>query len=67
MRKRLLGCLIVGAAFIGALALTDPVTAAGGATCATKNCPKNTRCCYSCTGNPICVKAPSPCPECAPQ
>jgi hypothetical protein len=35
--------------------------------CAEKNCPANARCCYSCTGNPICVRNSQRCPECAPQ
>ena len=52
---------------IGAFQMAQSTLAAGGSTCATKNCPKNTHCCYGCTANPICVRNGAPCPECAPQ
>ena len=42
-------------------------SASAAATCASKHCPPNTHCCYSCTGSPICVKNGVMCPECAPQ
>jgi hypothetical protein len=35
-----------------------------GVSCGDKNCPKNTKCCFDCSGNPICVKPGVMCPVC---
>ena len=76
MRRRLVTLSALAAAGIAAIAITfaaaggfhhQQAAAAAGATCLTKNCPKNTHCCYGCTASPICVRNGVPCPECAPQ
>jgi hypothetical protein len=71
MRDLLLGASIFALAAAAALAIHPPAPPASqqpsavveaGSTCADKHCKSGTRCCYSCTGNPICVVR---CPECA--
>jgi hypothetical protein len=70
MRRRIL--IAASLAALAVLAWTSAVvqphaTLAAAGSCGEKNCPKNTHCCYSCTGNPVCVRSGIPCPECAPQ
>lgn len=69
MRDLLLGASIFALAAAAALAVKPPAppqqpaaVIEAGQTCADKHCKVGTRCCYSCTGNPICVVR---CPECA--
>ena len=42
----------------------NPAHAGSDLTCGGKNCPNNTKCCFDCSGNPICVKPGTMCPIC---
>ena len=76
MRRLLvIGATMLAIAALAAISLApaapaahhDSASASAGGTCASKHCSPNTHCCYSCSGDPICVKNGVPCPECAPQ
>ncbi len=41
-----------------------PAHAGSDLTCGSKHCPDNTKCCFDCSGNPICVKPGVMCPVC---
>jgi len=74
MKVLLLGGSILAMAALAAVSVaptpsrtTHPAAVEAAGTCDSKHCSPNTHCCYSCTGNPICVKNGVPCPECAPR
>lgn len=76
MRRLLIAAWVSALAGLAAICITSAATGSfhqnragvsSASTCSTKHCPSNTHCCYSCSGNPICVKNGVPCPECAPR
>lgn len=67
--------IVVLAAVLFALALlvislpsaglnANPAHSGSDLTCGSRNCPNNTKCCFDCSGNPICVKPGVMCPVC---
>jgi len=71
MKRIVIGVTVLALAALVALSMAPPAmshTATSAAsTCLEKHCSSGTHCCYSCNGNPICVRNGVPCPECAPQ
>ena len=58
-----LAAIYVAPAPSGSLHKTSPAVEAAS-TCGDKHCSPNTHCCFSCSGEPLCVKNGVMCPVC---